>query len=315
MRVSCLTFDLGQMETRLRLFGAPGEVIREATAPGRLRHADLVVALLSLAAAAADAFGTDRFPTVCGGATGVFGHVGNLDEVGEALRRQFGTIRLVIADDVVTSYLGAMGNRPGVVAAVGTGLVALGVGPARDVARVDGAGAMMGDQGAGWWIGRRGLIAAMSATDGRPDASPALLDAAIAAFGPIELLPRLLADDPSPVTRVAAFAKEVGAVARAGDAVANAIWKKAGTHIGRTIVAAGSRAGLTESLAYTLVGHVALARDLLEPAISEELSAHFTRFSRLDAQGESIDGAVLLAQEDISVVRFSPMAAEFVQTH
>lgn len=313
--MSCLTFDLGQTETRLRLYGERGEVIREATAPGRRRHADLMVALLSVAAAAAHAFGTDRFPTVCGGATGVFGHVGNLDDLGEALGRQFGTTRLVIADDAVTSYLGAMGNRPGVVAAVGTGLVTLGLGPEHDVARVDGVGAMIGDQGAGWWIGRHGLIAALSATDGRPDASPALLEAAIGAFGPIELLPRLLADHPSPVAMVAAFAKEVGTVARAGDKVANAIWTQAGTHIGRTIVAAASRARLAEGLTYTLVGRVALARDLLEPAISAELSTHFTRFSRLDPRGESIDGAVLLAQGDISVDSFFPMAAEYVQTH
>jgi len=73
---------------------------------------------------------------------------------------------VALAHDSVSSYLGALGDRHGVVVAAGTGVVTLAVG-AKQVARIDGWGHIMGDVGSGYWIGQQALIAAMRHYDGR----------------------------------------------------------------------------------------------------------------------------------------------------
>jgi glucosamine kinase len=308
--VNHLAFDLGQSQSRLRLFGERGETICEIGAPSLQPNDDLAEALIAVAVTAARAFGIGEFRTISGGTTGVFGHVGSLNEVGHQLGSRFGTTRLIVADDALTSYLGALGHRAGVVAAVGTGVVTLGLGGDGRTARVDGAGAMMGDDGAGWWIGRRGLIAAMSASDGRQTGSTALLRAATDAYGPIDHLPTRIAHDTAAITTVAGFAEHVAQVARDGDPVAKAIWNQAGAHIAETIVAAASRVGIT-NLTYAIVGRIALASDLLEPGLSCGLAQHIANVTRVDLAGTSIDGAVILARKT-AIGNFIPLAGEYI---
>ncbi|MYS50866.1 ATPase, partial [Streptomyces sp. SID6013] len=79
--------------------------------------------------------------------------------------------------DAVTAHAGALGGRAGVVLAIGTGSVAVGIGADGTYARVDGWGPLLGDDGSGARIGTAGLRAALRAHDGRGPAT-ALLDAA-----------------------------------------------------------------------------------------------------------------------------------------
>ncbi len=83
---------------------------------------------------------------------------------------------VALAHDSTTSYLGALGDEPGVMITSGTGVVTLAVGP-DDVARVDGWGWIMGDSGSAYWIGRNALEAAMRGYDGRRRVDPADRDA------------------------------------------------------------------------------------------------------------------------------------------
>src|SRR2546427_337903 len=69
-------------------------------------------------------------------------------------------------------------------------------------ARVDGWGYLVGDLGSGYWIGRRGIEAALRALDGR-DGSLSLLTLARSIYGELETLPQRLAADPDRVRVVA----------------------------------------------------------------------------------------------------------------
>jgi N-acetylglucosamine kinase-like BadF-type ATPase len=308
--LSLLAFDVGQTGTRLRLCEDRGSTIQEVVLPGRKPRTDINSIVLSLVSTATTSFSVTSFTAVSGGVTGMFGHVEDLSELGRILWNEYGTARLAVADDGVTSYLGALGKRPGVVAAVGTGIVTLGLGTDNRFRRVEGLGAFIGDEGAGWWIGKHGLLAAFKALDDRPGASPALLQAATKMFGPLERLPGELMMKASPVAEVARFAEQVAILARSGDVVALSIWERAAVFIAQSIIDAATGARLTEPLNYSLVGRIASALDLLEPTISNKLSAHFANVKRLVANGESIDGAVLLAQDE-SLEDFSPMVAQY----
>ncbi len=131
---------------------------------------------------------------------------------------------------------------------------------------------MLGDDGGGYWIGRRALAIALRAHDGR-GGSAALRAAAEARFGPLATIarrgarataprrrrrsaPRAAAearfgplaqiaravyDAPDPVATVAAFTRDVADLARAGDAAAAAILAAAGAELARTVTAAIDR--------------------------------------------------------------------------
>jgi len=128
-----------------------------------------------------------------------------------------GVREVYLAHDSVTSYLGALGDEPGVVVAAGTGVVTLAVG-AHDVARIDGWGNLIGDAGSGYWLGRAALDAVMRAYDGRGPAT-ALTAAVRLDFPDLEMAYLDLQGDPLRVSRIAGYARQVTDLA-ATDAVA-----------------------------------------------------------------------------------------------
>jgi len=293
MITRALAFDIGQTGSRARVI-CDGRLIGEVAGPGHVGGTSIADTLTALAREAVAATGIGCFDRVAGGMTGVYGNVPDMTSVARTLLRQFGTAGLIVADDAVTSYLGAIGDQPGVVVAIGTGLVALGHDRGHGWARIDGAGAMVGDEGAGWWIGRQGLIAALSVVDGREGGSQRMLDAARDEFGPIETLPLAIAQAPSPIAAVAGFASRVADVARDGDGVAQAIWARAADFIGRAIVAASSSVHLDGPIRYALVGGISRSVDLFEPALVEALGIRMGSASRVSAVGTALDGAETL---------------------
>ena len=152
-------------------------------------------------------------------AAGLTGFDGDAAAVARALG-----VPVIVSNDAVTAHLGALGGEPGVVIVAGTGVIALAVAADGRWARADGYGALLGDDGGGYWIGRRGLAAALRARDGRPGGSSELLRRAEARFG--ERIVPAVYDAPDPVAAIAAFALDVADAARAGDDVAAAIWAK-----------------------------------------------------------------------------------------
>jgi len=83
------------------------------------------------------------------------------------LRRLLPVPELVLDLDALAALVGATGGRPGVIVISGTGSVAFGIDRRGQRARCGGWGFILGDEGSGYDIARRGLIAALRAYDGR----------------------------------------------------------------------------------------------------------------------------------------------------
>lgn len=296
--------DIGQTQARVRTVS---DTLRhdDVEVPGFAYGADLLATIHRVAVDAAARIGVTTVEAVAVGSTGLYGRVPSLTELGRELRSSLGTCRVVVADDAVSSHLGALGDQDGVVIAAGTGLVGLARGPA-GAARVDGVGSMIGDDGSGWWIGRRGLIAAISASDGRPAASRRLLDRLESRFGPVAAFPAALASNTAPVAVVASFAKDVADAARDGDEVAASIWHEAGGHIGAAVLAGASRAGLSGTTRWSLIGRLAQADDLLQAGIGERLRSS-PALERVAPAGDPLDGVARLLH--VRTAAYAPMAA------
>lgn len=226
------------------------------------------------------------------GTTGIWGHVPALEDTAHVLAGRFGIRRLRVADDALTASLGALGDCEGVVVAAGTGVVGLGRGPL-GAHRVDGVGSMIGDKGSGWWIGRQGIIAALSAIDHRPGGSAALLERLEMKLGPASEIPGRIAEAEDPVRIIAGFATSVAEAAREGDHVANSIWHRAGQHLAGDVIAAAFGAGLDDPL-WCLVGQISLARDLLMDSLVAKIRETHPGAQEVQPGGDPLAGTVLL---------------------
>lgn len=83
------------------------------------------------------------------------------------MRRLGFRANILIVNDALIALVAGAGANPGVVLISGTGSIAYGVSRRGLAARAGGWGPTLGDEGSGYWIGRRALVAVMREVDRR----------------------------------------------------------------------------------------------------------------------------------------------------
>ena len=209
---------------------------------------------------------------------------------------------LRIISDARVALTGATGCRPGVVVISGTGSIAYGENERGETARAGGWGWRLGDEGSGYDIGHRALIAALRDRDGRGPAT-LLTESVRGALGLENLddLVDLTYGGNMGSAEVAALAGLVGDAAGEGDNVALRILEGAGVELGVSASAVIVRLGLTGGFTLRLVGGVfnlgSLIRESLERSVRR--TAPDCVISRPRFPPEV--GAALLALRDVGV--------------
>jgi N-acetylglucosamine kinase-like BadF-type ATPase len=206
----------------------------------------------------------------------------------QRLAEALGTSGAGVTSDSVTGHAGALRGAPGVVTAVGTGAVSLGLGADGSLHRVDGWGQWLGDDGSGAWIGRAALRAVVRAVDGRGPGTT-LVAAAELRFGTVGLLPAVLPLDPALPRRTASFVPDVLAAARAGDEVASGLLEQAADLWVESTLAAADAVRSPGTVA--LIGGLAAVPELAD----RWLAGLDGRLAVARDPGSGLDGAVLLA--------------------
>lgn len=179
---------------------------------------------------------------------------------------------LMIIGDAQVALAGATGCRPGVVVISGTGSIAYGENERGETAWAGGWGWRLGDEGSGYDIGHRALIATLRDQDGRGPST--LLTESIRGalgLGNLDDLVDLTYGRNMGSEEVAALAGLVGEAAGEGDNVALRILEGAGVELGVAASAVIGRLGLTGSFTLGLVGGVfklgSLIRESLERSV------------------------------------------------
>jgi N-acetylglucosamine kinase-like BadF-type ATPase len=198
-----------------------------------------------------------------------------------------------------TRAVGPGGHGPG---GVGVG----GAGPGGGIwtfdsaiACVDGWGHLLGDGGSGFWIGQRGLDAALRAHDGRGGGSPHLARLVERDIGPLDRLPEMAAQaGAGPVAAIASFSRQVAEAAGAGDEVARFIWLEAAAALAESAIACARRLnpGPPTPIAVTWVGGLFSAPDslLLDPFLAR-IRATFPAADLMPPAADALTGAARLA--------------------
>lgn len=302
-----LAVDIGRTGCRVALWkGDAAEPAAIATGDGSLGlgavdgAAVAEAAILVVAMPLLQAHEVVRVDAVGVGAPGAMDAPAPARGLAERLARSLPARNVAVTSDAITSHAGALGGKPGVVLAAGTGAVTLAIGAGGRSRRVDGWGPWLGDEGSGAWLGRCGLQAAARAGDGRGPAT-VLSDVAARQFGSIGELAAKLGSDPNPGRSMAAFAPAVAEAARDGDAVALRVMEAGAAALAGSMIAAANALETTGPVMAVIIGGlVNLGSVLLDP-LHANIERSGVNLQLQPAEGTSIDGARRLALVDSGI--------------
>ncbi|BCJ37244.1 N-acetylglucosamine kinase [Actinocatenispora thailandica] len=237
-----LGLDMGGTATRAVLAAESGVVLGTGAAgPGNpFAHAPEGAAG-ALREAVRAALG-DHDPAAVGlGVLGVAGgNVLTVPAVGDTFRRAWGDLGLRcpmrVVSDVEVAYAAGTAEPDGTILIAGTGTAAGRITGHRMTRAFAGYGWLLGDEGAGFWLGREAVRALLMVTDGlRP---PGMLTDLVAAQLPVDPANpgsdterTVSAVDHAHPLRLARLASLVSTAAEAGDPVAEDIVERAGRHL------------------------------------------------------------------------------------
>lgn len=298
MAASLLAIDLGKTGCRAALWvgasrtDAQGAGARGLAAPDGTDLAE--AAILTVAVPLLRTAGLARLEAAGVGAAGALAAPDAARKLAAQLCTSLPARRVAVASDATMSHAGALAGHPGVVLAVGTGAVAVAVGPDGALHRADGWGPWLGDEGGGAWLGLQGLHAALRAADGRGPAT-ALQAAAAARFGPLPGLAAQIEGHENPPRLAASFAGDVARAAQSGDMVAAALIQQATAMLADTVRAAAARLTGAGPISTAVIGGLMRLGPIFTDPLFAALDQGRPALGRTPARGTALDGARLLA--------------------
>lgn len=228
------------------------------------------------------------------GVTGLTSVVPSTAEIHDTMGSVLRTNRTAVAGDALTAHIGALRGRAGAVLSVGTGAVAFSFDENGRWRRADGWGHLLGDLGAGVWVGSEALRAATAAHDERPrGGSQQLLNVAVQKLGPVPSWPAQLYQSTDRAAKLASFAPAVMTAAAQGDTIAHNILTEAGRHLAATLATALSPD--VPKLA-SITGRLAHRPSPLTESLYENLQLERPGVRLVPCDGSPLDGAKRLAR-------------------
>ena len=201
----------------------------------------------------------------------------------------------VLADGEV-ALTTAFARGPGVLVNAGTGSIAYARAPDGEIHRAGGYGWQLGDEGGGYWLGRRALELAARAQDGRGEGST-LLARLLAALGLQQFDDLVRWTATATPAQVAALAPHVLNAAREGEVVAQRAVDDAARELAELVVMLSRHFPDTDPIPVAITGGLLLPQSPLTAALRERLAAGFKRARLLPERIDAALGALKLAAE------------------
>jgi N-acetylglucosamine kinase-like BadF-type ATPase len=246
----------------------------------------------------------DRFEAAFLGITGATGHTRR------ALAGRVPAKRLRLENDKVNALASVTGGKPGVVVIAGTGTITYGENSRGRSADASGWGYLLGDEGGGFWIARRGIAAACRAYDGRGE--PTVLSERLPAAAGLQGLwglHEMIYSGRLSRADTAALAAAVEAAACDGDRVARSVLGEAGRELGLAAGTVARRLGMHRGRTTVgMVGGVFRGSTEVRRTFRREVRRHVPGAVFAEARFAPVFGAVLLALK-MAGVRVTPRLA------
>jgi N-acetylglucosamine kinase-like BadF-type ATPase len=314
-----LGIDAGGSKTIALLADGDGRVIGEGRAGGAnlQTEGELQVekVLHSVIEQAAEGH-LPRPEAVCLGIAGV-DRDSDARVIREIMRRLGFRANTLIVNDALIALVAGAGASPGVVVISGTGSIAYGVSHRGLAARAGGWGPTLGDEGSGYWIGRRALEAVVRDVDGRGPQTH-LTERVLEFFGlpRPELLVSEIYHQPQGRRAIASLAPVVDQARSDGDLVAAEIMIDAADELAKAASSVIFRLEMRgERFPILLAGGMLKRSDWLAAEVTRRMAEVAPRSEVLPLTNEPVLGAVRLAiAEAAGRVRVPPYVDSYRPT-
>jgi N-acetylglucosamine kinase len=252
-----LGIDAGGTKTVCLLADDQGAVVAEARGGGAnlQAHGELEVEkVLHHVMVTAMGDRDVRPAAICLGIAGV-DRPQDAEAVRGIMRRIGAKIPTLVVNDALVALVAGAGEQPGVVIIAGTGSIAYGRNAEGNAARAGGWGYLLGDEGSGFWIGRRALSAIVRAADGRGPSTQLtdLVMDRLRLVRPSDLIRETYYRDLRR-TAISGLAPLVQQARDAGDAVAAEILNQAATELTAAAASVISRLDMRGDVFPTILG-------------------------------------------------------------
>jgi N-acetylglucosamine kinase len=291
--------DAGGTKTVCMLADETGRILSESRGPGANLQAAGELAVEKVLHTVMDQAIGERSAAPAAIALGIAG-VDRPDDaavIRDIMRRIGANARVVVVNDALVALIAGVGDDPGIVIIAGTGSIVYGRNAARDAARAGGWGHILGDEGSGYWIGRRALRAVVRQADGRGPAT-GLTEGVLAHFNvdrPQSLIHEIYQPSMRP-SHIAAVARVVQQASDEGDEVARRILDGAGAELVLAAQSVTRRLRMEDTVfPYILSGGILRAVPALRNSLERALPALAPRARVTVLTVEPAVGAVHLA--------------------
>ncbi|MFN2571301.1 MAG: N-acetylglucosamine kinase [Gemmatimonadales bacterium] len=289
-----LGIDCGGSHTAVVVGDARGQVLARAEGPGsamRPGGAERSAAvILDVARRAALQAGVTLPATIAlVGAAGA-GRAPEQEALAKAIGATGVAERVDVRGDIEIALAAAFGDAPGILVNAGTGSIAYARVADGRLHRAGGHGWQLGDEGGGYWLGRRALAAAARSRDGLEESST-LLERLLVALGlqNFDDLIRWTATATS--GQVAALAPHVLNAAREGETVAQRIIEEAAAELSRLVRVLTQHFGETDAIMLATAGGLLRPGSPLLAALREKIRKEVPR-ARFAGGGGAVDAPV-----------------------
>ena len=201
----------------------------------------------------------------------------------------------VMADGAVALET-AFGGGPGILVSAGTGSIAYARDPAGAIRRAGGYGWQLGDEGGGYWLGRRALDVAARSQDGRGEGST-LLARLLSALGLQHFDDLVRWAAMATPAQMAALAPHVLNAAREGEVVARRAVDDAARELVDLVAVLARHFPGTSPIPVATAGGLLLPQSPLTAAFREQLGAALKRARLLTDRVDPAVGALKMAAE------------------
>jgi N-acetylglucosamine kinase-like BadF-type ATPase len=217
-------------------------------------------------------------------------------ELEAALRDTGVAQRVRVLADGEVALSTAFDRGPGVLVNAGTGSIAYARDPQGQLHRAGGYGWQLGDEGGGYWVGRRALDAAARAQDGRGEGTT-LLARLLGALGLQHFDDLVRWTATATPTQVAALAPHVLNAAREGEVVARRAVDDAARELVELVVALARHFPGSGPLPVAIAGRLLLPQSPLTQAFRQRLGTELKRARLVPHRIDPALGALKLAAE------------------
>ena len=217
-------------------------------------------------------------------------------ELEAALREAEVARRVRVLADGEVALATAFGTGAGILVNAGTGSIAYARDPAGELHRAGGYGWQLGDEGGGYWLGRRALDVAARSQDGRGEGST-LLARLLGALGLQHFDDLVRWTATATPAQVAALAPHVLNAAREGEGVARQAMDDAARELAELAAVLARQFPGTGPVPVAIAGGLLLPQSPLTAAFRDRLGVALKRARLVPDRIDSAVGALRLAAE------------------